>query len=35
VNRGSLEQAGDTAVCLPHRLVVRLTGTQQVDAVTE
>ncbi|MBE7030220.1 MAG: NusG domain II-containing protein [Ruminococcaceae bacterium] len=35
VKRGRLEKAGDTAVCLPHRLVVRLTGTQQVDAVTE
>jgi len=34
VKRGSLKKPGDSAVCLPHRLVIRLTGESEVDGVT-
>lgn len=34
VKQGSLKKPGDSAVCLPHRLVIRLTGKSEVDGVT-
>jgi len=34
VHRGWLEHAGESAVCLPHRLVIRVTGDSAVDGVT-
>lgn len=34
VKRGWLKKPGDSAVCLPHRLVIRLTGESEVDGVT-
>ena len=34
VKRGPLIMPGDSAVCLPHRLVIRLTGESEVDGVT-
>lgn len=34
VHRGWLKRAGDTAVCLPHRLVIRVIGDAAVDGVT-
>jgi len=34
VKRGWLKKPGDSAICLPHRLVIRLTGEAEVDGVT-
>jgi hypothetical protein len=34
VKRGWLERPGDSAICLPHRLEIRLTGEPEVDGVT-
>ncbi|HAJ93962.1 MAG TPA: NusG domain II-containing protein [Synergistaceae bacterium] len=34
VKRGWLKRPGDSAICLPHRLVIRLTGESEVDGVT-
>lgn len=34
VKRGWLKRPGDSAVCLPHKLVIRLTGESEVDGVT-
>lgn len=34
VKRGWLKRPGDSAICLPHRLVIRLIGESEVDGVT-
>lgn len=34
VKRGWLKKPGDSAICLPHRLVIRITGGSEVDGVT-
>ncbi len=34
VKRGWLKKPGDSAICLPHKLVIRLTGESEVDGVT-
>ncbi len=34
VNTGKLTRAGDTAVCLPHKILIRITGKTPLDAVT-
>jgi hypothetical protein len=34
VKRGLLGTAGDSSVCLPHRLEIRLSGTPDVDGAT-
>lgn len=34
VRRGWLKCAGDSAVCLPHRVVIRVIGAAAVDGVT-
>ena len=34
VKRGWLRRPGDSAVCLPNRLVVRISGKTEVDGVT-
>lgn len=34
VKRGWLEKPGDSSICLPHKLVIRLTGEPEVDGVT-
>lgn len=34
VKRGRLKKVGDSAICLPHKLVIRLTGESEVDGVT-
>ena len=34
VKRGPLRRAGDSAVCLPHRLEIRLSGEPEVDGAT-
>lgn len=34
VKRGWLKKPGDSAVCLPHRLVIRISGESETDGVT-
>lgn len=34
VRRGPLKRAGDSSVCLPHRLEIRLSGAAAVDGAT-
>lgn len=34
VKRGPLQRPGDSAVCLPHRLLIRLSGESGTDGVT-
>lgn len=34
VNTGKLTKAGDTAVCLPHKILIRITGKTSLDAMT-
>lgn len=34
VKRGWLRRPGDSAVCLPNRLVIRISGKTEVDGVT-
>ncbi len=34
VKRGWLKKPGDSAVCLPNRLVIRITGQSEIDGVT-
>ncbi len=34
MNMGSISQAGDMLVCLPHKVLIRLEGGEQVDAVS-
>ena len=34
VKRGWLKKPGDSVICLPHRLVIRITGQSEVDGVT-
>lgn len=34
VRRGWLKKRGDSAVCLPNRFSIRITGAAEVDAVT-
>lgn len=34
VRRGALRRAGESAVCLPHRLVIRVSGAPEVDGAT-
>ncbi|MCW1712127.1 NusG domain II-containing protein [Caenicola nitritireducens] len=34
VKRGWLQRPGDSAVCLPNRLVIRISGKTEVDGVT-
>lgn len=37
VSRGLIQKSGQSIVCLPHRLVIRLeqVGDQELDAVAE
>lgn len=34
VRRGVLKRAGESAICLPHRLVIRIAGAPEVDGAT-
>lgn len=34
VKKGWLKRPGDSAVCLPHRLVIRIAGEPEVEGVT-
>ncbi len=34
VHMGSISQAGDTLICLPHKLLITLEGGDSVDAVS-
>jgi hypothetical protein len=34
VRRGWLKKAGDSTVCLPHRLVIIVQGNSEIDGVT-
>lgn len=34
VRRGALRRTGESVVCLPHRLVIRISGAPEVDGAT-
>ena len=34
LKRGWLKKSGDSTICLPHRLIIRLTGESEVDGAT-
>ncbi len=34
VKQGAISRAGQTIICLPHKLVIRITGESGVDAVS-
>ena len=34
IKQGSIRMAGESIICLPHRLVIRIAGDEGVDAVS-
>lgn len=35
IRMGSISKAGEMVVCVPNKVVVRIKGKQEIDAVTE